>query len=98
MSANRPTLARVGAVALAVRRVAGVLRRRRLYRVSAVFDDVRGLIEGGEVKAGGLEVGSVEEIEFNEDGMPVVTMKIDDDFRLHQGAFADIRLASNVGA
>ena len=28
----------------------------------------------------------------------MVTMAIDDDFRLHEGATADIRLASNVGA
>jgi phospholipid/cholesterol/gamma-HCH transport system substrate-binding protein len=68
------------------------------YEVTAVFDDVRGLIEGGEVKAGGIEVGKVEEIEFTEDGMPRVRMSIDSDLRLRQGAFADIRLASNIGA
>ncbi|MGH2987603.1 MAG: MlaD family protein, partial [Solirubrobacterales bacterium] len=74
------------------------LRSGGTYEVSAVFDDVRGLIEGGEVKAGGVDVGKVEEIAFTEDGMPQATLRIDSDFRLRQGAFANIRLASNVGA
>jgi phospholipid/cholesterol/gamma-HCH transport system substrate-binding protein len=67
------------------------------YEVTAVFDDVRGLIDGGEVRAGGVKVGSVEEIGFTDDGLPEVTMRIDSDFELRQGAFANIRLASNVG-
>ncbi len=74
------------------------LRSGGTYEVTAVFDDVRGLIEGGEVKAGGLEVGKVEEISFTESGMPEVRMSIDSDLRLRQGAFANIRLASNIGA
>ncbi len=67
------------------------------YEVRAVFDGVRGLIDGGEVKAGGLEVGKVTEISFTDDGLPEVTMEIDSDFRLRQGAFANLRLASNIG-
>ena len=50
------------------------LRSDGSYEVTAVFDDVRGLIEGGEVKAGGLEVGKVEDITFTEQGMPQVRM------------------------
>ena len=67
------------------------------YQVDAVFEDVRGLIPGGDVKAGSDRVGVVEDVTLGEDGLPVVTMEIDDDFPLYQGAFADIRLASNVG-
>jgi phospholipid/cholesterol/gamma-HCH transport system substrate-binding protein len=67
------------------------------YEAKAVFEDVRGLIEGGDVRAGSERVGSVTEIELGEDGLPVVTMEIDDDFRLRRGAFANVRLASNVG-
>jgi phospholipid/cholesterol/gamma-HCH transport system substrate-binding protein len=78
--------------------LAVALRSDGTYEVSAVFDDVRGLIEGGEVKAGGVVVGSVAEIGFTEDGMPEATLRIDSDFPLRQGAFANIRLASNVGA
>ncbi len=71
---------------------------RGTYEIRAVFDDVRGLIPGGDVTAGAIVVGSVTTVELNEDGDPEVTMAIDDDFRLHEGAIADIRLASNVGA
>jgi ABC-type transporter Mla subunit MlaD len=67
------------------------------YEAKAVFEDVRGLIPGGEVRAGSEQVGSVTEIELGADGLPMVTMEIDDDFRLRRGAFASVRLASNVG-
>ena len=68
------------------------------YEVTAVFDDVRGVIEGGDVTAGSIQVGTVTEVNFGDDGVPFVRMRVDEDFRLHQGAFANIRLASNVGA
>jgi phospholipid/cholesterol/gamma-HCH transport system substrate-binding protein len=87
-----------GAIALiAILVIAVTLRSDGSYEVDAVFEDVRGLIPGGAVKAGSDEVGTVEDITLGDDGLPVVTMKIDNDFRLRQGAFADIRLASNVG-
>ncbi len=92
-------LAVLGAIAVAAAGLAWtVLRSEGSYEVTAVFDDVRGLIEGGEVKAGGVEVGAVEEITFTDDGLPEVRMAIDSDFPLRQGAFANIRLASNIGA
>ncbi len=100
MSRSGPSLARVSAVAaliLAAIVLLTLLTSDGTYRVSGVFEDVRGLIEGGEVKAGSAVVGSVETIEFNDDEMPVVTMKVDEDLELRQGAYADIRLASNVG-
>jgi phospholipid/cholesterol/gamma-HCH transport system substrate-binding protein len=97
-----PMLVRIGAgAALAVFAVVLILiltRSDGTYEVTAVFDDVRGAIEGGDVTAGAIEVGTIEEVDFGEDGSPYIRMRIDDDFRLHQGAFADIRLASNVGA
>lgn len=68
------------------------------YEVSATFDQVRGLIEGGEVKAGAQNVGTVEDIRLGEGGLPIVTMRVDNDYRIQQGAFADLRLASNLGA
>lgn len=70
---------------------------RQSYEIRAVFDDVRGLIPGGDVTAGSIVVGSVQTVEINDDEVPEVTMEIDDDFELHQGATANIRLASNVG-
>jgi phospholipid/cholesterol/gamma-HCH transport system substrate-binding protein len=86
-----------GVVALAIALVLAIDGSSGSYRVHAVFEDVRGLIPGGEVKAGAENVGSVEDVTLGDDGLPVVTMEIDDDYELRQGAFADIRLASNVG-
>ncbi|MGH2955118.1 MAG: MlaD family protein [Solirubrobacterales bacterium] len=96
-----PVLTRIaagaGVVVLGLAFVLVLVGSRAAYEVDAVFEDVRGLIPGGDVKAGSEKVGTVEEIELSDSGLPVVTMSIDDDFRLNQGAFADIRLASNVG-
>ncbi|MEA2348882.1 MAG: phospholipid/cholesterol/gamma-HCH transport system substrate-binding protein [Thermoleophilaceae bacterium] len=68
------------------------------YEVRALFDDVRGLIPGGDVTAGAVTVGRVKAVALDESDQPEVTLTIDDDFRLHEGALADIRLGSNVGA
>jgi phospholipid/cholesterol/gamma-HCH transport system substrate-binding protein len=95
MNARVLLLAVVAIVAVAFTLVA--FNSGGTYEVNAVFEGVRGLIDGGEVKAGGVEVGKVTEIGFTDDGMPRVTMSIDSDFRLRQGAFANIRLASNIG-
>lgn len=96
--ALRTRLLAIGALAaLAVGLVVAIEGASGTYRVQGTFEDVRGLIPGGEVKAGGENVGSVAGIELNDAGLPVVTMEVDDDFPLRQGAFADIRLASNIG-
>jgi phospholipid/cholesterol/gamma-HCH transport system substrate-binding protein len=94
----RTRIAAVGGVAaLAIALVVAIGGAGGTYTVQAVFEDVRGLIPGGEVKAGAENVGTVEDVTLGEDGLPVVTMSIDDDYELRRGAFADIRLASNVG-
>lgn len=101
MSARSSRLRILVLAALAVGLVAFLLAIRgsaATYEVSATFDEVRGLIEGGEVKAGAQNVGIVEDITLDERGSPVVTMAIDSDYRIRQGAFADVRMASNVGA
>ncbi|MDQ3730229.1 MAG: MlaD family protein [Actinomycetota bacterium] len=71
---------------------------RGTYELKAQFDDVRGLIPGGEVRAGAVPVGQVTSVEFGENDVPLVTFTVKDDFELHEGATADIRLGSNVGA
>ncbi len=86
-----------GVAALAIAFVYVLTGSGSTYEVKGVFEDVRGLIPGGEVKAGAEVVGSVKDIELNEDGLPLVTMTVDDDFQINQGGFANIRLASNVG-
>jgi phospholipid/cholesterol/gamma-HCH transport system substrate-binding protein len=71
---------------------------RDTYEVRATFDDVRGLIRGGDVTAGSIVVGTVTEVSLNAEQDPEVVMRIDDDFDLYEGATANIRLSSNVGA
>jgi phospholipid/cholesterol/gamma-HCH transport system substrate-binding protein len=91
-------IAAIGAIVLATLLAALAVSGDDSYEVKAVFDDVRGLIEGGEVRAGSVNVGEVTDVTIGEDEMPVVTMRVDDDFPLRQGAFADLKVASNVGA
>lgn len=102
MSEVGPAVARVGAIAAIVIAALAVAiiatKPRGNYEVEAVFDTTRGLIKGGEVTAGFQKVGTVSNVTLGNDGLPRVTMRIDGDFALHQGAFADIRLMSNVGA
>jgi phospholipid/cholesterol/gamma-HCH transport system substrate-binding protein len=71
---------------------------RGSYEMKAQFDDVRGLIPGGEVRAGAVAVGEVTSVELGPNDVPLVTFTVKDDFELHEGATADIRLGSNVGA
>ena len=65
-------------------------------RVVAVFDQVPGLVTGAEVRAGGVQVGSVERIRLAGD-RPHVTLRLRDGYRLRRGATADLRLASLSG-
>jgi phospholipid/cholesterol/gamma-HCH transport system substrate-binding protein len=67
------------------------------YRVTAVFDQVNGLVEGADVAVAGTPVGSVERIALGDDGLPAVTLEIDDDYRLERGATAEIRAGSAAG-
>jgi phospholipid/cholesterol/gamma-HCH transport system substrate-binding protein len=66
-------------------------------RVTAVFADVRGLVEGAEVKAGGVRIGSVSRVRLGRDGRPRVTMRVQRSFGLTRGARATVRLASLSG-
>jgi ABC-type transporter Mla subunit MlaD len=97
-----PLLARVAAgTALAIFAVLLLLivtRGDGTYKVTAVFDDVRGVIPGGDVTAGFQKVGTVEDVYIGEDEQPRAVLRIDEDFPVYQGAFANIRLSSNVGA
>ena len=97
---NAARVAVVGALIIFALVVVLVLSRSSggTYEVRAVFDNVRGLIPGGEVTAGAINVGKVADVYLNEDDQPEVVMQIDEEFVLHQGAFANIRLGSNVGA
>jgi phospholipid/cholesterol/gamma-HCH transport system substrate-binding protein len=93
--------ARLSAViALAAALVAVLLvvsRSTGSYEVNAVFDQVHGLVDGGKVQAGGVQVGEVTKIELGSDGLPHVRMRVDDDFRLRRGSVAEVRFFSVAG-
>ena len=69
------------------------------YEVHAVFDRVNGLVEGADVEVAGTPVGKVETIELGagDRELPEVTMEIDSDYHLYEGAVASIRAPSAAG-
>jgi phospholipid/cholesterol/gamma-HCH transport system substrate-binding protein len=69
------------------------------YRVTAEFANAGQLVKGNEVKAGGVTVGSVKDIDVTQDGRAKVTLGIDDeDYQpLRQGTRVMIKQASLSG-
>lgn len=67
------------------------------YEVTGVFRAANGLVQTADVRVGGLRIGKVSRIELPPGGLPRVTMEIFDDYRLREGAVADLRLASQAG-
>jgi phospholipid/cholesterol/gamma-HCH transport system substrate-binding protein len=67
------------------------------YHVTAIFDQVNGLVPGADVEVAGTKVGSVDDIWLGSDGLPRVRLAIDRDYRLRRGAIANIRMFSVAG-
>ncbi len=69
------------------------------YRVTAEFVNAGQLVKGNEVKAGGVTVGSVKDIDVTQDGRAKVTLGIDDeDYQpLRHGTRVMIKQASLSG-
>src|SRR6478672_6078395 len=67
------------------------------YEVNARFAEVNGLVEGAPVEVAGLRVGRVDSIGLGSDGLPRVGLRVSDDYPLHSGASADLRVASASG-
>jgi phospholipid/cholesterol/gamma-HCH transport system substrate-binding protein len=69
------------------------------YRVTAEFVSAGQLVKGNEVKAGGVTVGSVKDIDVTQDGRAKVTLGIsDDDYQpLRRGTRLMIKQASLSG-
>lgn len=66
------------------------------YRVTAQFSDATGLLNGDVVKAAGVTVGRVDQIEV-EHGIAKVTMEIDEGVELPRDLRAEIRFRNLVG-
>ncbi|HEX6651926.1 MAG TPA: MlaD family protein [Thermoleophilaceae bacterium] len=68
------------------------------YRVKAVFDNAGQLVPGNQVRVGGQPVGKISDIELDDRGNAVVTLKVDDTVApLHEGTTATIRASSLSG-
>jgi phospholipid/cholesterol/gamma-HCH transport system substrate-binding protein len=67
------------------------------YRLNAVFDQVNGLVEGADVKAAGVDVGTVRRIWLGDDGLPHVAMDVEDGYPVRQGGTAEVRATSASG-
>jgi phospholipid/cholesterol/gamma-HCH transport system substrate-binding protein len=96
------TVARVVAVAALVAAVAlaalALFGGGSSYTVHAVFDNAGQLVPGNEVRVGGQPIGTIKDIELDDDANAVVTMEIDEDLApLHDGTKATIRATSLSG-
>jgi phospholipid/cholesterol/gamma-HCH transport system substrate-binding protein len=68
------------------------------YRVKAVFDNAGQIVPGNEVRVGGQPVGSIADVELDDQANAIVTMEVGDDFApLHEGTTATIRATSLSG-
>jgi phospholipid/cholesterol/gamma-HCH transport system substrate-binding protein len=96
------TVARVIAVAALVAAIAlaalALFGGSSSYTVHAVFDNAGQLVPGNEVRVGGQPIGTITDIDLDDDANAVVTMKIDEDLApLHDGTTATIRATSLSG-
>ena len=66
------------------------------YEITAEFSDATGLLRGDVVKAAGVTVGRVAEIQID-DGLALVTMALDEDAQLPGDLGAEIRFRNLVG-
>jgi phospholipid/cholesterol/gamma-HCH transport system substrate-binding protein len=64
------------------------------YPVTAEFSDVRGLVDGAQVRLAGVPIGQVGRIWLGRDGWPRAALAIDTDVRLRTDAHAAVRLSS----
>src|SRR4029453_3642159 len=65
------------------------------YQVKVVFENAGQLVKGNEGRVGGQPVGTISDIELDDQANAVVTMNVSDEVApLHQGTTATIRAAS----
>ena len=68
------------------------------YQVKVVFENAGQLVKGNEVRVGGQPVGSISDIELDDQANAVVTMNVNGSVApLHEGTTATIRATSLSG-
>lgn len=68
------------------------------YMVQATFNRVDGLLAGGEVRLGGIRVGSVEAMKLDEYFRAVLSLRIDDTVKLPTDTSAAIHTSGLFGS
>ncbi|MBJ7330367.1 MAG: MCE family protein [Solirubrobacteraceae bacterium] len=66
-------------------------------QVDIAFDSVNGLIKGAPVRAGNVNVGVVEEVDLGAGDVPHAKIVLDEDYVMHEGATASLRMLSQAG-
>ena len=69
-------------------------RGKQSKQIKVLFDSVAGLDEKSAVRVAGVRVGKVSKIKLTPDGRALVTLEVDKDVELHQGATAKV---ANLG-
>ena len=69
------------------------------YEIDLTLDNASQLVDGNQVKVGGVAVGSVVSIDLGDDGRALAHLSIDDDSvtPLHGGSRAEVRSSSLAG-
>src|SRR5215208_5470172 len=68
------------------------------YTVKAEFQNAAQLVKGNPVQVGGVQAGTVKDIQLSPDGQALVTISVQDDYApLKDGTKATIRQASLSG-
>jgi phospholipid/cholesterol/gamma-HCH transport system substrate-binding protein len=94
-----PRLIALAALIAAVAVVAvTMLADRESYKVKATFQNAGQLVPGNEVRVGGRPIGTITDVELDQNAQAVVSMEIDEELApLHEGTTATIRAPSLSG-
>ncbi len=67
------------------------------YELRAVFDDVGGVRSGSDIMMAGVVIGRVKDVHILDNRKAEVVMRINDDVRIAEDAFASIRTKGIIG-
>ncbi|MFH1956939.1 MAG: MlaD family protein [bacterium] len=88
----------IGASVLAVVIVIlGKINIRPGYRFNIIFDDISGLTTDSPVRIAGVQVGKVLSFEITKDGKAMVTVRIDQKYRIYHGCTVRVVSTGVIG-
>ncbi len=77
--------------------VGGRVLRARSYEIYAIFNDVRRLDVGTDVRMAGVKIGIVRKVELTESSLAKVTMAISRSYKIPKGSEASITSGALIG-